>query len=426
MVSTRLFIALACAASWSLVVWGRAEISVLPAVEAAEQKDDRQPDRLRVKHVLIADIGPERIFHAVHRRTAEGERLVGWGRRIVELPFAPAAKLKEVVPARKRFAFSNGGCAMDINGDDIDEIVVARAGPGGRDIDFLWFEERTGSRTWIEHAIGTYRAEKFGVPHDIQPLVLQRSGQKPWRGIVAVIGRQKLVWYEMPGAPEKSWVRHDIGTLPRANQSGLLVGDVSGRGRSDILCGMFWAECPADPRQHWKFHRYGDWDSNGWGGMTKHALADMNGDGVPEIVAAEAEIPNARLGIFEAASDRSKPWRCQILEKTLYCPHSLVVADLDADRRPDIVVGEMTCGGWSFPMNPRPRVLAYVNEGKGKFQVRTIAEKAGIHEMGFFRAQDKLGIVLYGADEIQDTRFKDMRTRINYWRVRPADSLPRP
>ena len=84
-----------------------------------------------------------------------------------------------------------------------------------------------------------------------------------------------------------------------SEQSGLAVGDVARRGRPDLVWGMYWVECPADPvHEAWSRHRYGDWNDGGWAGMAKVAIADLDGDKQTEIVATEAEIPNSRLGIF--------------------------------------------------------------------------------------------------------------------------------
>lgn len=391
------------------------------AATAEPKPDERSGDPFTARHTLVADLGPERIRHAVHRRGRDGLRLVGWGKRIVELPFAPSAVAAEVVPPRKGLDFSNGGCALDIDGDGIDEVVVARPGADGRDIEFLWYEEVADRRPWVEHPLGRFPHAGSGAPHDIVPFSARRPDGTPVKGVVAVIDRQQLVWYETPADPRRPWTRHDIGTLPAKGQSGLLVGDVAGHGRSDLLCGMFWAECPADPSgEVWAFHRYGDWDRNGWGGMTKHALVDLDGDGRPEVVATEAEIPDARLGIFKPTQDRTKPWQCRVVESRLYCPHSLVAADLDADGRTDIVVGEMTCGGWSFPPAPHPRVTAYMNRGRGDIEARTLSEGWGVHEMGWVAGGGPRGLFLYAADEIQDQKFKDMRTRVSYWHVVPG------
>ncbi|MBN2569448.1 MAG: hypothetical protein JXB42_08475 [Deltaproteobacteria bacterium] len=84
--------------------------------------------------------------------------------------------------------------------------------------------------------------------------------------------------YEIPDEPTKPWINHDIGTFPANNQSGKVLGDIAGNSRPDIACGMFWAECPADPTsQPWQIRRFGKWDDNGWGGMAKLEIGDMDG-----------------------------------------------------------------------------------------------------------------------------------------------------
>jgi hypothetical protein len=236
--------------------------------------------------------------------------------------------------------------------------------------------------------------------------------------VVAVIDRRQLVWYEIPADPTGLWPKHEIAELPVKGQSGIAVGDIAGNQRSDVACGMFWAECPADPAQQpWKVRRFGHWEDGGWGGMAKLELADMDGDGHSEIVASEAEIPNARLGIF--SRDKSKPhglWRCREIEAGLYCPHSLVLADLDGDARTDIVTGEMTAGGWSFPLNPRPRIMAFLNRGDQRFERHALAEGLGVHEMGSVPDKQKGVLTLFAADEIQQ-KFPEMRTHVSSWSI---------
>ena len=384
----------------------------------------RVDDGFTVSHVTVADLGHERIRHAVLRHGRQGERLVGWRSRIVELPLKVGSQPVEVVAAKAGLEYSNGGCAMDLDGDGIEEIVVARAGPRGRDIEFVWFEESPKQTTWTAHHLGHFESETSGVPHDISPVRFS-SPKKETIGIAAVIARQTLVWFERPADPRKPWTRHAIATLPKKNQSGLEVGDVNGDGRPDLLCGMFWVECPPDPTAaEWTPHRFGDWDKNGWGGMTKHALADLDGDGTPEIVASEAEIPNARLGIFRAPADRTGPWSVELLDERLYCPHSLVVGDLHGDGRTDIIAGEMTAGGWSFPLHDSPRVLAWLNRGGNRFEQKVLTKGVGIHEMGLIECRQPRGLLLYGADEIQDQKFPKMNTLVSYWLITPKAAKP--
>jgi hypothetical protein len=185
---------------------------------------------------------------------------------------------------------------------------------------------------------------------------------------------------------------------------------------------MFWIEAPSDPRQDgWTFHRYGTWDrdNEGWGGMNKHGVADFDGDGEVEIVAAEAEIPGARLSLFDREADNGTGlWNETPIEEALYAPHSLVVGDLNEDGQADVVVGEMTAGGWSFPLNPNPKIYGYVNQG-GQFERYTIAEGWGTHEMRVLPERRDGNLVFYAADEIQPQKFDGMRTPVQYWVIAP-------
>lgn len=109
---------------------------------------------------------------------------------------------------------------------------------------------------------------------------MKRPSGATVRGVVVLISRKQLVWYEIPTDPTREWKRHEIGAFPAAaGQSGMAIGDVAGHGRADIVCGMFWAEYPADPTGSWRLHRFGNWDDNRWGGMAKLAVADLDGDG---------------------------------------------------------------------------------------------------------------------------------------------------
>jgi hypothetical protein len=225
----------------------------------------------------------------------------------------------------------------------------------------------------------------------------------------------------MPKDVTTAWKEHPIATLSANKQSGMAVGDIAGNGRPDVVCGMFWAECPADPAGGlWKTHRFGTWDANGWGGMTKHGLGDMDGDGRLDIVAAEAEIPNARLAVFcRKINDADGPWECHPVDNGLYCPHSLVLADINADGRLDVLVGEMTAGGWSFPLNPKPQLLLYLNEGHLRFTRHILDTGWGVHEMRLAPPRPDVKLMLYAADEIQLHKFKDMNTHLVSWVICP-------
>ncbi len=377
---------------------------------------------VEVEQKVIAQLGSEHFANAVYRKARAGARIASWGDRILQWPIASAAPTEEVVSSNPdRHRYSNGGCAIDLNSDGIDEVVVAEIKSDRNGSDLVWYEEPPSKSRWREHLIAHLKHGRYGAPHDILPLpAADSSGRRP-EGVAAVISRKRLVWFEIPEDIRSPWAGHPIATLPGSRQSGMAIGDIAGRGRPDIACGMFWVECPADLRSGpWKFHRYGTWDENGWGGMTKHGLGDMNGDGRIDIVAAEAEIPDSRLAVF--SRDQDSPdglWKCRMVDTGLYCPHSLVLADVNDDNRLDIIVGEMTAGGWKYPMNPKPRILLYLNRGGLEFTRHTLAVGWGVHEMKSAPVGPADEVFIYAADEIQLQKFSDMKTHVVGWRISP-------
>jgi len=380
----------------------------------------RETSQFNVQHILLSQLGEEHLAHAVLRRETKGDNIVAWGERILQWKLAVGAEIEEVLPSIEGSSYSNGGCAMDVDEDGNEEILVARGGkPTCENPDLLWFKQVPDSKTWVEYQIAHIGGGKWSAPHDILPITMKMSGRNPLKGVVIVMSRQQLIWYEIPDDPTKLWKKHDIGTFPANSQSGMILGDIAGNGRPDIACGMFWAECPADPTsQPWQIRRFGKWDNNGWGGMAKLQLGDIDGDGVNEIIASEAEIENARLGIFKRnLNNPDALWEYHGIDNTLYCPHSLVLADINNDGKIDIIAGEMTAGGWAFPLRENPKIIAYINLDNYQFQRVILVEGWGVHEMGLAPERLDGKVLIYAADEIQPQKFSGMNTHVSYWTI---------
>ncbi len=111
-------------------------------------------------------------------------------------------------------------------------------------------------------------------------------------------------------------------------------------------------------------------------------------------------------------------WKATLVDKDVYCPHSLVVADVNGDKRPDILVGEMTCGGWNFPYNNHPKLYLYLNQGNLVFRKYMLHEGWGVHMMR--QAPLTPGkVFVFAADEMQLRRFPDMTTHVVGWQIGP-------
>ncbi len=403
--------------------------------DKVKRQDRKLP--VRVEPVLISQAGPEHFGNAVYRRGLNGPGIAASGSRILQWPVSASAPASEVVP-KGRDDYQNGACVMDINGDGTDEMIVGRTTtPSGTDL--MWFEEIPGQNAWKEHLVAHVRdGEGEKGLHDIMPVELNIPG-RPVRGVATVVNRMRILWYRTPDEPDQPWKEYLVSDLGMHGagcaQSGLAVGDITGAGRPDLVCGNFWAECPADPTtESWKIHRYSNWDQRttpvfpglqDWiiktrfGGMNQLDLGDLNNDGTTDIVSTDAEIPQARVAVF--CRDHRNPdglWTETTIDTGIYCPHSLVVTDVNADNRADILVGEMTAGGWYFPRNPDPKLYLYLNQGSLKFRRYVLHHGWGTHMMRLAPQQDQIGIFIFAADEIQSW-YPDMITHVVGWTIRP-------
>lgn len=412
-------------------------------IQACKNSPDNQEKSeasipVKVDPILINQLGAEHFGNVIYRRGIEGPRLDASGNRILEMPIQESALTQEVVPPSSE-VFQNGACALDVNGDNIQEMIVGRSA-GEQATDLLWYEEIQGQTQWQQHFIdriarGLYD-EGF---HDIMPFE-SKTKQQRVLGVILSVNRKILYWYKVPVDATQPWDQHLIADLSDCGaacaQSGLVLGDIAGNGRQDIVCGNFWIKCPADPVvDSWKVYRYSNWDRRStpvfpdipewvakirFGGMNQLDLGDMDGDGRLDIVATDAEIPDARVGVF--CRDTLNPgnlWNITMIDSTIYCPHSLVVADVNHDKRPDVLVGEMTAGGWWFPKNPNPRLYLYLNMGHLKFRKFVLHEGWGVHMMRLAPENQENKIFVFAADEIQPW-YEDMTTHVVGWTISPG------
>lgn len=404
-------------------------------VPAATAQSPEAPFEVE-KHVVFDLFHGEHLGNVVYRPgDGEGDFLA-WGRLPIQhWPYGSSSQT-QVVSERHDVQYTdggtlsddeqrytNGGTLLDVDEDGTMELVVGRGvGEAIADSELYWFDEQPDGEDWEEHYIADTGSGNYVAPHDVEAFTMELASGEEVRGVVGNIARQDVFFLEVPKDPTEPWVRHEIGSFPEGDQSGMEIVDINGDGRKDIVSGMFWIEAPADPRQDdWAFHRFGTWDreNEGWGGMDKHGVADFDGDGEVEIVAAEAEIPGARMSFFDReADDGTGLWNETPIEEDLYAPHSLVVGDLNADGRADVIVGEMTAGGWDFPLNPDPKIYGYINQG-GDFERYLVTEGWGTHEMGILPERRNGNLVVYAADEIQPQKFDGMRTPVSYWVIAP-------
>ncbi len=139
------------------------------------------------------------------------------------------------------------------------------------------------------------------------------------------------------------WELVTIDVLPR---EGLSVGDLDADGRPDIVLNGFWLHSPESPRtgswtQYSIDSAYYNQPDQGLNNAAKTAIADINSDGIPDVVIASAEGQAAGLAWYENPGDpKVDSWIKRELDPLLGNTHQAEVGDIDLDGDLDVLTGE--------------------------------------------------------------------------------------
>ncbi|HWI57644.1 MAG TPA: VCBS repeat-containing protein, partial [Bacillota bacterium] len=312
---------------------------------------------------------------------------------------------------------------VDLDRDgDLDFVLGGRLVRPER---LYWFEYQ-GPDKWVEHLVGTNYQSDVG----LAPLDVDRDG---WPDLVC-----SGVWYRNPGPPRAQAFERIPFAENAAGAHDIIVADIDGDHRPDIvmmgdgrtkLNALCWFRIPADPRQPWERHNIGpgihgaiapagvmDVDGDGdadvlrgdtwfenkdgkgrewvahanipfgrigpFGKCVRTAVADMDGDGRLEVVMADADIVDSRVVLLRNSDGKGGAWSKEELPHsfTYGSLHSLAVADLNSDGRPDIVVNEQE--ELLPPDRQNPRWVVWENLGGGRFAEHILLDtRLGGHEL---------------------------------------------
>ena len=233
-------------------------------------------------------------------------------------------KVREIMPGRNPHYHEDfADLPLDVNGDGHVDIVTC-----------AYFSRRMGwvehpgdpTKPWIEHTIdepgSMETARLLDINGDGRPDILPNIGHT-------------VVWYELDTNRTKvEWKKHDLGNAGAGH--GIGVGDVNLDGRIDIITNRGWLEQPAGQADGWQFHNEFDLGAAGILILGR----DFDGDGDTDIVWGMGH----EYGLYwlrqSTDAKGNRLWDKQRIDTSFSQVHTLQLADLDGDQRPEIVTGK--------------------------------------------------------------------------------------
>jgi len=172
-------------------------------------------------------------------------------------------------------------------------------------------------------------------------------------GLLDISGRygkdgKSLAWWQNPGNGSGNWTKHPVGTT-RVEMDRNVMADLNGDGRPDIVVteesdwngdSVYWFENPSGPvSSNWVRHKLTTQFST-----NSPDVRDMNNDGSPDVIAAEHRGAK-RLEIWENVGHGAS-WIEHVVSTGRENHLGALVADLDGDGDLDIV--EIAWDGYKF------------------------------------------------------------------------------
>jgi hypothetical protein len=266
---------------------------------------------------------------------------------------------------------------FEIHAFDVDkdgDLDVMTSGDG-----LTWLEHpgpggNPASAAWKKHDIQGGGTGSNGGSHDFKIGDINADGK------IDAVERNKsstLIVYIQKSLD--SWDRINI-ELPNTGE-GTWLGDIDNDGDLDVTDGWIWLECPGQPSKgtcnplgSWSKHTVG----NAGHKLTRVVIADLNDDKRKDIVCAPAEYGGNKTVWFEAPQDpKNGTWKEHLLiSHSDPNFHTVQVGDIDVNGTPDIVLG--TTAYHSTPWGRQMLILYNVNGDGSKWEEQKWESPKGV------------------------------------------------
>ena len=220
--------------------------------------------------------------------------------------------------------------------------------------------------------------------HDIVVADMDRDGTPD----VVMMGDERtklnaLCWYSIPKDVRQPWARHPIGPPVHGAITPNGIADLDGDGDLDVLRADTWFENADGKGSRWVAHQNIPMGRKGpFGVCVRSAVADMDGDGKLEVVIADADITDSKVAVLKNADGKGGRWdKISVPQSFTYGSlHALAVADLNGDGKPDIISNEQE--ELLPPGRENPRWIVWENLGGLKFREHIVLDtRLGGHEL---------------------------------------------
>ena len=249
-----------------------------------------------------------------------------------------------------------GGCLVDITGNGRLDLYVGNPADASPNTELYWFEcPADPTQLWTKRVI----ANRFKKYHDQAAGDVDGDGEQEL--LFASQGSKVLGYFDIPGDPTiQPWPDHCLHVIAEnCHVEGLAIADLDGDGENEVVAGPGYFKRKAD----------GSWRqtvlAEDMDARTLTAVADVMGNGYPDILFSEGELDEGKVALFVGPD-----WK-RIDLGVFFHPHTLEIADFDGDGKPDLLVCEM-----SLRKHAHPRQVVFRNLGNGNFAPEVVGNLA--------------------------------------------------